>query len=309
MIRHHLRVPTDDRQKMLLPEPGDCAALLAENRRRLSAARLKIGNIPLARFRRLARGELLAAAADYTEGITGRRAEADPDAPLVLSGHQPEFYHTGVWVKSFLLHRLATAAGSRGVNLVVDNDALKHTAMAVPLQRDGRLGVQRIPFTHPPAGVAFEADRPTSAEAMRRLAGEVGRSLATLDADSAFEQFAPLLEAAAAEGGNVAQALTRARRRWEAEFGIDNLELPVSRAAETEAFRRFVLEVIAGIDRIGPAYNATLAEYRRLHGITNRANPMPDLAGGDAFHELPFWIWREGGQRQRLEAQRVATGW
>ncbi len=59
MIRHHLRVPREDRQSMILPAPADCAALLAENRRRLAAAPLTVGDLPLDDFRRRARRELL----------------------------------------------------------------------------------------------------------------------------------------------------------------------------------------------------------------------------------------------------------
>ena len=301
MIRHHLQVPRDDRGLLLIPEPADCAALVASNRR-LPA------ETPLAELRGLARRELLAAAEEYTHHITGKHGETDPHAPLIFAGHQPEFFHTGVWVKNFLLHRVATEVGGRGVNLIVDNDAIKHTAMAVPLMRDGRLGTRQIPFISPPAGTAFEEDAPVSAKAIRRLIAEVAESLDTLAGESAFGEFAPLLEDATDGVRNIAEVVTVARRRWETQFGLANLELPVSRLAETESFRRFVLYVSARIDHIAPVHNAVLAEYRRLHKITNRANPMPDLAVGEAFHELPFWIWREGGRRQRLEAQRTAGG-
>jgi hypothetical protein len=294
---------------MLIPPPAEHAALLAENRRHAADLHMQIGDLDLAEFRHRARRELTTLAADYTHQILGERLEIDPDAPLVISGHQPEFYHVGVWVKNFLLHRIATGAAGRGINLVVDNDALKHTALAVPVRRDGRLHVDRIAFEPHRHGIAFEEDAAPDRPRLRRFVADVHRALATLGGDSAFGAFAERFLQDAGRARNVPEAIVFARRRWEAELGLENLELPIRLAAETESFRRFVLYLVGDCERIVPIYNAALAEYRRLHGITNRANPMPDLAADRGFFEVPLWIWRAGGQRQRLEAQRTGDGW
>ena len=67
-----------------------------------------------ATLRALARREALAAATRVLGAP--RRAGVRAEAPelLVMTGHQPELYHPGVWVKDFLLQRLADETGRRG---------------------------------------------------------------------------------------------------------------------------------------------------------------------------------------------------
>ena len=58
-----------------------------------------------------------------------------PDAAgehLILAGHQPELFHPGVWVKNFALSGLARRHGLTPINLVVDNDTVKSTALRLP---------------------------------------------------------------------------------------------------------------------------------------------------------------------------------
>ena len=99
-----------------------------------------------------ARCELLAAAKRYT------KAYRDVDVPCsarvaFLAGHQPEMFHPGVWFKNFLLAGLAKQHQAVAVNLQIDSDAMKGTAVRVP---GGTLEQPRI------EAVAF--DRATSHE-------------------------------------------------------------------------------------------------------------------------------------------------
>ena len=47
-----------------------------------------------------------------------------PTTPVgfVVTGHQPELCHPGVWVKNFALNHLAKETGLVPLNLIVDND-------------------------------------------------------------------------------------------------------------------------------------------------------------------------------------------
>ncbi|MFN9917551.1 MAG: hypothetical protein ACK53L_33510, partial [Pirellulaceae bacterium] len=44
------------------------------------------------------------------------------DRPLILSGHQPELFHPGVWFKNFLLSSLAARHQAVALNIQVDHD-------------------------------------------------------------------------------------------------------------------------------------------------------------------------------------------
>jgi hypothetical protein len=64
------------------------------------------------------------------------------ERPLVVTGHQPELFHPGVWIKNFVTASIAAASGGVGLNLIVDNDIPKSSSLMVPAIDAGR--IQRI---------------------------------------------------------------------------------------------------------------------------------------------------------------------
>ena len=49
-----------------------------------------------------------------------------------MSGHQPQLFHPGVWIKNFALDSISRIAGGVGINLVVDNDLCADSAILCP---------------------------------------------------------------------------------------------------------------------------------------------------------------------------------
>src|SRR6202042_1418051 len=71
-------------------------------------------------------------------------AVSSSSRPLVVTGHQPELFHPGVWVKAFAASGIATAHQGVALNLIVDNDIPKSTSIQGPsIDRDG-LGLARV---------------------------------------------------------------------------------------------------------------------------------------------------------------------
>ena len=50
----------------------------------------------------------------------------------MATGHQPELYHPGVWIKDFLLQRLAEETGATALDVVVDSDGFETVAVTSP---------------------------------------------------------------------------------------------------------------------------------------------------------------------------------
>ena len=63
------------------------------------------------------------------------RPSSGSECPLIVTGHQPELFHPGVWIKNFAAAAIARASGGVGLNLIVDNDIPKSTSIAVPVSR------------------------------------------------------------------------------------------------------------------------------------------------------------------------------
>src|SRR5262249_28021946 len=96
-----------------------------------------------------------------------------------------------------------------------------------------------------------------------------------------------------------------ARRQWERRWGCRNLEVPVSRVAQTEVFAWFACHLLTDLPRFHAIHNESVRTYRRAHRIRSTNHPVPDLAQDADWLETPFWAWRAGDARRgRLMSKR-----
>src|SRR5262245_21102175 len=107
-----LRAPQGDGQTLVDPPWPALPQAVMQNRERLRQFALDLQGRSLADLSVAARRNLLQFAVAYTSqyrDIPARwqRGESLSGAPLILSGHQPEMFHPGVWYKNFVLGALA----------------------------------------------------------------------------------------------------------------------------------------------------------------------------------------------------------
>src|SRR6516225_7263904 len=112
------RAPSENGGLLIDPPFDAVPRLIEENRKKLDQDDVRIGGIPLRELR-----------AQFP--VTTLRRSVN-DTPLILTGHQPELFHPGVWVKNFAAAGLADRIDGRAVHLIVDNDAVHSTALNVP---------------------------------------------------------------------------------------------------------------------------------------------------------------------------------
>jgi hypothetical protein len=307
--REHFPVPRGHREAYVAPPAGEHAALVGRNRRLVAAYGFRLAGLPFAEVRAVARAELVEIARRWTGrwGIA-LAAWAEP-APLVLTGHQPQPFHPGVWFKNFLAGDLARAVGGAALNLIVDNDECRGMAVRLPTRGapgDGEVRAAEVPLADAAGGIPFE-EQPASAlrrEALREVVG----AAPSADVAEAFRQAWAILQEAARDAASLGEAVAAARRRMEARQGLANLELPVSAMADSNAFRRFVAATLERPEAFFAAYNDSLHEYRRAYDEENAAQPMPDLASEGRRLEMPYWVWRGGQRRRRLWVEPAAGG-
>src|SRR5262245_28995276 len=108
--RRRLRAPTTDGAAFIDPPLSEAAKLIEHNRAVTAAYFDQGSDFPLS-FRTHGRECLVA-------GGPFRHREAHPIGPLILSGHQPELFHPGVWLKNFVVSAIARSVKGTGVNLV-----------------------------------------------------------------------------------------------------------------------------------------------------------------------------------------------
>ncbi|HEX4588549.1 MAG TPA: hypothetical protein VH120_01390 [Gemmataceae bacterium] len=306
-----LRAPAGDGELLAHPPLADLGSRLAGNRALLANNRIQIGGMPLAEVRRSAVGEMAEAARRYLASA----GEPVPDLSaesLLVAGHQPDLFHAGVWLKNFALNSLAREHGAAPLNLVVDNDTVKSTAVRLPVVGDHChpevVHLASVPYDQFAGEIAFEErtvhDEATFA-AFPRAVGERTRNW----------PFAPILEpfwndVVRQPTPLLGERFAAARRTWERRWGCQNLELPISHLCRTAAFARFGVGLLADLPEFHATYNDCVRDYRRRHRIRSANHPVPDLHRDGDWLEAPFWAWRVGGQRRgRLFVRAAAGGW
>lgn len=268
-------------------------------------ADVELAGTPLKRLAAEARRDLLDRAFNYTSQYADPpRAAHDDVAPLVLSGHQPELFHSGVWFKNFALDALAKASRGVGVHLLIDSDLCRTPGVRAPTGSVAEPRIEPVlldarqdtaPYEERPIVDAnrFDSFGSRVAELVRPF---VERPLAETHWGMAVES--------RRRGATLGQAVSEFRHRLELEWGAQTLELPLSAACDTEAFHALAGEMLARPADTIAAYNGALADFRQENRVRNAAQPLPDLAHDGVWCESPLWVWSDQRPTRRsLHAQ------
>lgn len=254
-------------------------------------------------LREQARAETVDAAERFSARIGSAGAGPWSGGPIVMTGHQPELYHPGVWVKNFLVDRLASEDAILGLDLVVDTDACDSVTLRVP-RLGPNAGVSEIPLAEGSGGAAY-AQLPVPAAVERDAFRTRGLdALSVLPAPALkrhFGAFCDCIDRAADRSGDLGMLMTAARRCYEAPAETAYLEVQASAQCRLPSYRTFAGWLLADAPRVRDVVNAALMEYRTRTGTRSAAQPFPDLAEVDGAVEAPFWLLRDG----RREAVRV----
>jgi hypothetical protein len=289
-----LKAPREHGAILSFPPLDDVGRLSAANAERIAGWSGDFDGITLAQLRELAQQETVAAAHCYFDEA-GEPVPSFSCGPLVVAGHQPELFHPGVWIKNFALQSLARRHGATPLNIVVDNDNVKTTALRVP--DDGR--VTQVPFDRWQPEAPYEERRVADESIWEALP----RRVRPLTARWPFEPMLPAFWADAVRQRQrtplMGERLARARRTVERAWGLTPLEVPLSRLCGTRAFAWFATHLLRELPRFHAAYNAAVHSYRQRHGLRSENHPAPDLTEDDGWLEAPFWAWRAGSSTRR----------
>jgi hypothetical protein len=237
--------------------------------------------------------------------------------PFVLSGHQPTLFHPGVWLKNFLLDRIAKEVGGTSINLIVDSDTVRHAGIRVPSGSTGAPHVIEVPLDSPSAELPWEERFILDPEQFRSFASRVHsaldsvRSQESLLIDSVWQHATdyfdgpvdPWFAGSPYERWlkSIGRCLAYGRHAVERSVGLDTLEAAVS---ETD-MNGFLKYLLSRWQDLHPIYNAALREYRTVNHIRSRNHPAPDLATDGEWLESPLWIWDPSNpQRRRAFVRR-----
>jgi hypothetical protein len=296
MARARPTLPTGHGELLVTPPAEEWADTALSNAADAAAWEFEVAGRSVRDLRHMARAEALARGAAFSARLgVPVREPLGPESPIVVTGHQPELYHPGVWVKAFLLERVAGQAAASAIDLVVDSDSFESVSMHAPCLKPC---VQRCTEVLAAGGpeTCFACAPVPSASEIADFCRAGDGALATLRSPAIrrhFSAFCELLAESAGDARNLAELVTFARRRYEAPANTGYLELPVSSLAESEAFAAFVVDLAANAERFVAAYNGELDEYRAVTKTRSTAQPFPNLETKDGRVELPLWSLAE----------------
>ncbi|MCH8965693.1 MAG: hypothetical protein IIB58_12070 [Planctomycetes bacterium] len=272
---------TPPRSGDVLIEPGydSFRSMIESNMTRTTSREVTICGVAFDEYRRMVR-EALALSVDK---------------PIIAHGHQPEFYHCGVWAKGVVCQRLADDFGAQAVDVLIDYDKVKQRHLQVPFANSGRVRVAHVPIEEKQTAAYFE-QLPAWNEAD---CARFGREIAEANEEGSRSSLMPIL----------LDGFRRARspRDWVSQFGFATQLIDQSfgiaprrvRASEID-YGCFLADLLGNAHRFATSYNTALEAYRREFGIKGTRHPIPNLHINANSVELPFWIFDESGIRHRL---------
>lgn len=280
--------------------------MLRENRQRLETLYQSTNGSWLGTIAGAARRELVAACqtemATYLPTLPRNPATSEVSLPpILLSGHQPQWFHPGVWFKNALQAKFAAGLNCLPVHFALDSDTLGRAEVATFQGTPQAPSLTTIPFDQATANQAIEDRLVVDIGTVDTFAERLAQTIAAFVPNPLIRDWGRFFAKRVRATGRPGWAVAETRHAIEVAAGWGNLETRMSSICHQPSFGRFVGWFIEWAGEFATHHNQALANYRSVHGIRNRAQPWPDLASGDGLVELPFWIWtRDNPQRKRL---------
>jgi len=314
MKRLSLKVP-QNKQIFLFPPWDKIPSLLEENKKIFSQYSFKIIDQPFKVVREKSRKNILGEAYKFNSKFDPHIEEKISSTPqfIIQTGHQPVFFHPGIWIKNIFLNELLKSPfldRCMGLNVILDNDLCKELSLPLPALSESRgLRLEKINFLSTAPDLPFEECSLPSLKLINEFTENIINRIKTLKNKNILNNFINFSRCLGNSfclcnqnycDSNLGEFLSLARRLFENEINPAYLELPFSQICNSDEFLSFFLEIVKNIESFSRIYNNKLDEYRKLFNVRNRANPSPNLIIKENFIEVPFWIWRGEDNRRKI---------
>jgi len=282
------KAPRDDGQTLLWPDGPALAQLARSSGETLGRS---FGDVLIA-------GERLDELRRQTRKFLGHADES----PLIVTGHQAELYHPGVWSKNAAIDAVARCAGGKAMHLSVDTDAPKHLVLrwpgeAIPITDDEALNT---------SAWTGRIDAPTPSH-LAMIETRFNSRAMEFGFDSMLQVAINSMRRSALEGIEgtlLPHALPIAMHEIDFSLGLDYSVLTLSPVLQSKPWLAFVWHLLSNASRLAADYNLALAEYRELNDIKGNARPMPDMMVTSTAIELPLWVDDlSSGRRHRANVE------
>ncbi|MBI2252585.1 MAG: hypothetical protein HYU63_07620 [Armatimonadetes bacterium] len=218
---------------------------------------------------------------------------------IFMTGHQPEFFHPGVWMKILLINQAVKIFRGIGINLWVDSSYPKNFIEA-PFYQE-KIKKKKITLFNLPSKKPYFLNPPPSKEEWMRLKEEIIQSLSTLKDPNPlanFKNFSFGVEEILKNSKNLGEFINTLRRNFENEALY--CELPLSLICRGAPFLAYFSYILKDFKNFHFHYNKALEVYRKNHKIRSLVNPFPNLKIENNLLETPFWAITPQGKKENI---------
>ncbi|MGE0480328.1 MAG: hypothetical protein AB7Q17_07635 [Phycisphaerae bacterium] len=238
------------------------------------------------------------------------RARLGLRGPVVVTGHQAELFHAGVFAKCIAAALLAERVDGTALFALVDSDTPKTRFAWTPRHTADQWVRHRVPLPGIETGLPMELQPGAPASAWRACFDELVCHSAA-PASALWDAFAGgwLQAGEAARDGRLdfVDSFGSALRASERALGLTPpQQVRVSALARMPEFTAFALHLMRNAEAVAGAYNAAQARYRQRHRIRHPQRPVPPLGVNAERIESPFWVLTNERRRERLWVGRDA---
>jgi hypothetical protein len=261
---------------------------------------------PLRHWRKTARRDVMKGSRIYHEKLNLPIPNYLSEAPLLVTGHQPGFFHGGILAKYLLLDSATRSAGGAALNLVADSDLPRHIALRIPTIHDDGFTLTKITLPSIEPHVTLEYQPLPEPAELQRFLKELQNLNVAESIDKSIKYLVRVLIDIYPRAQTLTDLLVLLNQYWAANLTMQWLDLPVSQMAQSSAFLIFAADMIQRAGKVRHCYNTSLRQYRRIHKIRNASQPLPELQGSDdpaEAQELPLWVFQPNQPRQPLWVQ------
>ena len=278
-----LKVPEKDGEFFCSHGLADIPPLLKSNLELTDSYNFKIAEVSYSEFRKKAETEIL-------NSLTDRNVDLFP-RPYIVTGHQPGFSHPGIWIKNFLVDKLASENKGTAFDIIIDSDCSNEIGCSL-LTGNEKLKRKKEILMQLNARQPFECYPVPDKDQFKDFCQNIRTDLQFFS-DNKIIKYAEIFfqkgENALSSSKNLAEFLVKTRKEYEADEGLRYFDIMLSRICKTSSFLLFTLHIAEDIKRFHDIYNRLLEEYRSSHKLRYKANPFPDLKTDTDKFEIPFW--------------------
>jgi hypothetical protein len=231
------------------------------------------------------------------------------DRPVIMVGHQPVFFHPGLWAKSLTASVLASEVGGVACQKLTDTAlGLEYLHYLPEVEEAGQARRRPLEFFQSKEGQeAFKVSAyaflgvPEKAALEKIL--EEGKLNAPLEVRDHLKFYEDRLYAGLRECKSWDEYHIYTLKILDELSGTQRLYFEGAKFWSSEPFQEFVAHWLLNLPALTDAYNQSLNEYRLQHQIKHELTPLPNLKFEDWWFELPFWGLNKYHQRHSLWAK------